>query len=131
MAASTYEQVKRLPFGGRRVETANVAMLVWSAGIDVISVHMLLNGETGLGTSVTRRRYFSNRILPPRRSRRLQAGWQALARLHNFQHNLHLSQAEFAANCRASASLFSDLNALLPAALRLQASAYDWLAEVG
>ena len=110
---------------------SNVAMLVWSAGIDVISVHMLLSGETGLGTSVTCRRYFSNRILPPHRSRRLQAGWQALARLHNFQHNLHLSQAEFAANCHASASLFTDLNGLLPAALRFQSDAYGWLTEVG
>ena len=126
-----YEQVRRLPFGDRRVEMANVAMLVWSAGIDVISLHMLLSGETGLGTSVTRRRYFSNRILPPLRSRRLQAGWQALARLHNFQHNLDLSEAEFAVNCHASASLFTDLSGLLPAPLRLPSDAYGWLAEVG
>ena len=108
---------------------ANVAMLVRSAGIDVISVHMLLNGETGLGISVTRRRYLSNRILPPRRSRRLQAGWQALARLRNFQHNLDSSEAEFAANCRDSTQMFAGLNSLLPAPLRLPPDAYGWLAE--
>ena len=48
-----YERGSDLPFADRYIELANVAMLVWSAGIDLISVHMLLNGETSLGTSVT------------------------------------------------------------------------------
>ena len=92
---------------------------------------MLLDGETRLGTSVSRRRHFTNRILPAYRSPRLQAGWHALARLHGFQHNFDLSEADFAINCRNSASLLSDLNGLLPAALRLPPDAYDWLAQVG
>ena len=106
-------------------------MLVWSAGIDFLSVHMLLDGETRLGTSVSRRRHFTNRILPAHRSPRLQAGWSALSRLHGFQHNLHLSETAFAANCHVSASLFADLNGLLPATLRLPPDAYAWLGEVG
>ena len=125
-----YEQHKHLPFDGRLVEMANVAMLVWSAAIDLTSAHMLLDGETSLGTSVSRRRFFTNRILPVIRSTRLQSDWRTLARLHGFQHNLDLSETGFADNCRNSARLLSDLNGLLPAALRLPPNAYDWLGEV-
>ncbi len=120
-----------LPFSDRFVEMANVAMLVWSAGIDLISVHMLLNGDRGLGTSASRRRYLLNRIVPANGQLRLEIGWRGLLRLHNFQHNLDLSVAEFAANCRDSALFFEDLNGLLPARLRLESDAYGWLSEVG
>ena len=130
MAAGTYERYKALTFYDRLVEMANVAMLVWSAGIDLISVHILLGGETGLGTSVSRRRYLTNRILPATRSALLRPGWRALARLHGFQHNLDMSETAFAADCHDSALLLSDLNALIPVTLRLPPDAYDWLAEV-
>lgn len=106
-------------------------MLVWSAGIDLISVHMLLGGETNLGTSVTRRRYLMNRILPANRRTGVRIGWGGLARLHSFQHNHDLSESEFAANCRVSSDLFAYLNGLLPAPLRLESADYGWLAEVG
>ena len=130
MAVDLYEEDGGQPFGDRYIEMANVAMLVWSAGIDLISVHMMLNGETGLGTSASRRRFLVNRIVPANEPMGLRVGWRGLSRLHSFQHNLHSSEADFSADCHASTSLFAGLNALLPAALRLQASAYDWLAEV-
>ena len=57
MAVGLYEGGGSLPFAHRYIEMANVAMLAWSAGIDLISVHMLLNGERGLGSSASRRRY--------------------------------------------------------------------------
>ncbi len=106
-------------------------MLVWSAGIDLISVHMLLDGETNLGTSVTRRRYLMSQIVTAGWSVRLRIGWTGLSRLHSFQHNLDLSENEFAANCRVSADLFTYLNGLLPAPLRLEPADYGWMAEVG
>ena len=126
-----YEQGADLPFGARYIEMANVAMLVWSAGIDLISVHMLLDGETNLGTSVSRRRYLRNRIEPANQTLRLEMGWKGIARLHGFQHNLHLSEAAFAATCHDSTLLFAGLNDLLPATLRLPPDAYAWLDEVG
>ena len=126
-----YGQAGGSPFDDRFIELANVAMLVWSAGIDLISVHMLLDGELGLGTSVSRRRFLTNRMVPANRHLQLRIGWHALARLHNFQHNLDQSEAGFAASCRDSTLLFAGLNGLLPTALRLQSGAYGWLDDVG
>ena len=94
LAASMYQRVSHLPFGDRHVQMPNVAMLVWSAGIDLISAHMLRDGETSLGTSVSRRRYLMNRILPAYRPTRLRSGWGVIARLHSFQHNPHLNEAD-------------------------------------
>ena len=125
-----YERAAGLPFGDHYIEMANVAMLVWSAGIDPISVHMLLDGETNLGTSVSRRRHLRNRIIPANQTLRLEMGWKGISRLHGFQHNLELSEAAFAANCRESARLFAGLNSLLPDPLRLPQDAYAWLDEV-
>ena len=131
LAVNWYELAKDLAFSDRYIEMANVAMLVWSAGIDLISVHMLLNGETGLGTSASRRRYLVNQIVPANQSLRLQIGWRRLSRLHSFQHNFHLNEVEFATHCRSSSLLFAGLNGLLPATLRLSSDVYGWLAEVG
>ena len=130
LALEMFEQDRGLSFGERYIEMANVAMLIWSAGIDLISVHMLLDGETGLGTSARRRRYFVNRIVPGNRSLPLRAGWGGLSRLHNFQHNLDLSEAVFAASCRDSNLMIAGLDSLLPASLQLPPDAYGWLAEV-
>ena len=118
------------PFDDRFIELANVAMLVWSAGIDLISVHMLLGGERALGTSANRRRYLVNRIVPANQPSGLRVGWRGLSRLHSFQHNFHLREAEFATHCRSSSLLFGGLNSLLPTSLRLPSDAYGWLAEV-
>ena len=130
LAVDLYEGSGSLPFAHRYIELANVAMLAWSAGIDLISVHMLLNGERGLGSSASRRRYLLNRIVPANKQLRLEIGWRGLTRLHSYQHNLHLSEAEFATNCRDSALLFAGLDSLLPTPLQLPPDAYGWLAEV-
>ena len=108
-----------------------MAMLVWSAGIDLISAHMLLDGETSLGTSAGRRRYLRGRIRAAVWPRQLLTGWNGLSRLHNFQHNLSMPESDFADDCHVSAQMLADLNGLLPAALRLPPRAYAWLAEVG
>ena len=131
LAASMYQQAGRERFDDRYVEMANVAMPIWSAGVDMISVHMLLNGETDLGTSASRRRHLTHRILPVNRHLQLRIGWRSLSRLHNFQHNLNLSEAEFAINCHDSELVVGGVNSLLPAPLRLSPDAYAWLAEVG
>ena len=124
------ERTADLPFGDRYIEMANVAMLVWSAGVDLISVHMLLDGETNLGTSASRRRHLRNRLVPANRRLQLWAGWRGLSRLHSFQHNLQLGEAEFASNCHNSTLLFAGLDGLLSAPLRLAPDAYAWLDEV-
>ena len=130
LAASMYERANHLPFGDRYVEMANVAMLIWSAGIDLISAHMLWVGETNLGTSVSRRRHLLHRIMPANLSMPFRAKWGVLVRLHNFQHNLDMSEGEFTGLCRESEPFFADLNSLLPAELRLPSDAYAWLADV-
>lgn len=131
LAVSMYEHSGNLPYRDRYLEMANVAMLVWSAGIDLISAHMLLNGEEILGTSAGRRRYLRRRILSAEWPIELQSGWSGLSRLHNFQHNLDMSEAEFAANCDDSAQMLVGLNSLLPDSFQLPSHSYGWLAEVG
>lgn len=131
LAVSIYVQVEDSSFGDRYVEMANVAMLVWSAGIDLVSVHMLLNGEPVLGTSAGRRRYLRGRIRSAEWPRHLRTGWNGLVRLHNFQHNLSMVESDFADDCRLSAQTLASLNSLLPATLRLSPDSYGWLAEVG
>ena len=130
LAASMYERARHLPFSAGNVEMANVAMFLWSAGIDMISAHMLLNGETRLGRSVSRRRYLVKQILSTDWPVQLQSGWSVLSRLHNFQHNLDMRETAFTTNCRESASFFARLSNLLPVHLRLPSDAYAWLADV-
>ena len=130
LAASIYERAGHLPFSARNVEMANVATFLWSAGIDMISAHMLLNGETRLGRSVSRRRYLVNQILLTNWPVQLQSGWSVLSRLHNFQHNLDMRETAFTTNCRESAFFFAGLNNLLPTHLSLPSGAYAWLADV-
>ena len=60
----------------------------------------------------------------------LRVGWSHLARLHNFQHNLNLSEPTFVAACHECGRLFAELNDLLPTAHRLPQDAYAWLLNV-
>ena len=131
LAANMYDRARLLPYSDQYVEMGNVAMLVWCAGIDLLSAHMMWVGETDLGTSVGRRRHLMHRIIPANTMLRLRSGWRALSQLHNYQHNYSLSQTDFAANCHDSVLVFAGVNSLLPAPLRLQPDAYAWLAEVG
>ena len=113
------------------LDMADVAMLVWSAGIDLVSTLMLLAGEASLGASTQRRRYLRERLDPAHPHLGLLVLWASLARLHNFQHNLDMPQPQFELDCGQSRRLFDELNKLLPVALQLPADAYGWLAEVG
>ena len=131
LAASMYDRARLLPYSDQYVEMGNVAMLIWSAGVDMITAHMLWIGETNLGTSARRRRHLMYRVAPTNRPMRLQAGWSGLSGLHNFQHNYSLSEIQFTANCHDSVLVFAGVNSLLPAPLRLSPDAYAWLAEVG
>ena len=131
LAAEIYGRGGELPFIDRYVEMANVAMLVWSAGIDLISAHMMSSGEASLGTSVSRRRYLRSQVLAGNWPDRLLGGWGVLARLHNFQHNLSMAEFDFTDDCHVSAQMLAGLNGLLPATIRLPPDAYAWLADVG
>ena len=129
----------RVLYGGSRterfedafLEMADVAMLVWSAGIDTISAHMRAHGESDLGTSARRRRYLRSNVEGSHSQVELRVGWGHLVRLHNFKHNMEMEQVQFEEDCRASGQFIQRLNQLLPPTLRLPSDAYAWLAEVG
>ena len=130
-AYDIYRQASDRRYDDAFLEFADVAMLVWSAGIDVISALMLLDGETTLSTSTQRRLYLRNTLDIAYPHLELRDGWRHLARLHNFQHNLDLPQAQFEAACRGSGKLIAELNELLPYELRLPSESYRWLVEAG
>ena len=133
-AAGRIRQTSGQPFDDAFLELANVGMLVWSAGIDLISALMLHSGVTGnLGTSTRRRRFLKDYLSA--RYRLIgdpldEIGWWWLAQLHNFQHNLNMPEQRFISACRHSGGFFALLNSELPPPLRLPAAAYAWLPAV-
>ena len=130
-AYDLYRQARFLSYGDAFLELADVAMLVWSAGVDVSSALMLVNGERDLGTSSNRRRYVTGNLHAVYPDKELRSGWGNIARLHNFQHNLDMPQEQFEIDCRGSGWLITELNELLPEGLRLPPDAYAWLLTVG
>lgn len=132
-AAGRIRQTYGQPYDEVFLELANVGMLVWSAGIDLISALMLHDGNDQLGTSTQRRRFLKNYLSAHYRlvSDPLdEIGWWWLAQLHNFQHNLTLPEQRFSDACRHSGRFFAVLNVQLPRELRLPPAAFTWLASV-
>ena len=129
-AHDLYRQASARQYAAAFLEFADVAMLVWSAGIDVISALMLLDGQTNLGTSTNRRNYLKQNLDFTHPHRDLWGRWHHLARLHNFQHNLDMPQAQFESACHGSGHLINELNELLPEGMRLPSYAYGWLVDV-
>jgi len=132
-AAARIRQTDGQPFDDAFLELANVGMLVWSAGIDLISALMLHSGEARLRNSTQRRRFLKDYLSSRYRltSDPLdEIGWSWLAQLHNFQHNLDLTEWRFTTACRHSGRFFALLNIQLPASLQLPTVAYAWLAAV-
>ena len=132
-AAAACRQSAEQPYAAAYLELADAATLVWGAGIDLISALMLTAGESGLGTSTTRRRFLKAYLsaqFPLLRNPLNTIGWTYLVRLHNFQHNLDMTEAQFRDACEYSQLFFITLNIELPPALRLPPAAFTWLASV-
>ena len=131
-AALLYRQVKagEQGYDAAFLELADVGMLVWSAGIDLLSALMLADGRTRLGDSRQRHRYLRSRLNRQYPEKELRVSWHYLSQLHNFQHNLDLPELRFVEACHQSGRLFGELNGLLPPAQRLPANAYAWLEVV-
>ena len=129
-AADLYREASARHYDDAFLELADVAMLVWSAGIDVLSALMLFDGRPDLGTSSQRHHYLRFQLYRRHPQRDLRMGWGHLAQLHSFQHNLDLPQGSFVGACRHSSRLFRELNDLLPSVFRLPDDAYAWLLGV-
>ena len=130
-ASDMYRQASGRQYEDAFLEFADVAMLVWSAGVDIASALMRLDGRSNLGTSSRRWRYVTVTLHTAYPERKLRTGWGYLSRLHNFQHNLDMPQAQFEIDCRGSGQLIHNLNELLPDGLRLPPYTYAWLLTVG
>ena len=126
-ASAMYRQAISRQYEDSFLEFADVAMLVWSAGIDLISALMLLDNYIALSTSTQRRLYLRNTLAAAHPRLGLRDGWRHLAHLHNFQHNLDMPQSQFEPSCRGSGQIISELNGLLPEGMRLPPESYNWL----
>ena len=129
-AADLYRQTAARQYDDAFLELADVGMLVWSAGIDVLSALMARDGYDRLGASTDRHRYLRYCLHRRYPRRDLRFYWGHLTQLHSFQHNLDLPEPLFVTACNRSGRLFDELNQLLPAALRLPNDAYAWLLHV-
>lgn len=115
------------------LEMADVGMLLWSAGIDVISALMADAGVARMGSSSTRFVFLQELTgarYPLVRKPLDAIGWPFLARMHNFQHNLDMSEYRFTIACLRCGRLFTVLNSLLPTSLQMPEDAYAWLLNV-
>ena len=130
-ASYIYRRANALQHEDAFLEFADVAMLVWSAGVDVASALMRLDGRSDLGTSSRRWRYITGILHAAHPEKELRTGWRYLARLHNFQHNLDMPREQFETSCRGSGGLIVELNELLPDDLRLPSEPLDWLLSMG
>lgn len=129
-AFDIYRRASNRRYEDAFLEFADVAMLVWSAGVDVASALMRLDDQSDLGTSSRRWRYVTRVLHTTYPQRELRTGWRHLARLHNFQHNLNMPQSQFEPACRGSGQLINELNGLVPDDLRLPPESYGWLVRV-
>lgn len=130
VAATQHRQASGAQFDDVFLDLANVSMFVWTAGIDVVSAIMMADGLVHLGNSRDRQRYVNLRLHQMNPHLELRILWPHLAQLHNFQHNLDLSQGRFIAACRNSGRLFEELNGLLPDLLQLPREYFAWLYEI-
>ena len=129
-AFGMYMEVRERQYDDVFVELAYAASQVWGAGIALLSGIMSHDGVSNLGTSSSRHSYLRYTLDDRYLDLSLRANWPYLAMLHNFQHNLDLSQAQFVGACNQSGVLIASLNGLLPEHLRLPDEAYRWLYDV-
>ena len=127
-AADCQSAIQGQTYDAAFAELADLAMLVWSAGIDLLSALMQLDGYARLGDSNTRRRFLREYLHIRHPQLDLKRRWPYLAQLHGFQHNADLPEPRFREACFETAELLGLLNALLPEPFRLPAASYAWLA---
>ena len=114
------------------ITRCNIAMLVWSAAVDIGSslmvqeVQRLPNGKSSDITNYISRSIDSN--FPELGLRLL---WRDLVRLHNIQHRADHQTSRFKGYCRTSREVFATINQLLIPASQLSPKSYDWLVTVG
>lgn len=114
------------------ITRCNIAMLVWSAAIDIGASLMIQearripNGNSG---------EISLYIVRTVASRYPELGlpvlWRRLVQLHNVQHRADHEVQRFASACRTSVEVFERINQLLIPANQLTTLSYEWLVAVG
>ena len=114
------------------IARSNIAMLVWSAAIDIGSCLMIqeeLRIPRGYSTDITI--FMTRRVGPKYPEIGLPGLWDDLVQLHNVQHRADHQSGRFSASCRNSHEAFATINQLLVPASRLASESYEWLRDVG
>jgi hypothetical protein len=110
----------------------NIAMLVWSAAVDLGSSLMIQEDQripTGNSGEITE--YITRTMARRLPLLDLSTSWRRPVWLHNIQHRADHQAARFAIACRSSLEAFATINQLLNPVSRLTPTSYDWLATVG
>ena len=114
------------------IARSNIAMLVWSAAIDIGSCLMIqeeLRIPRGYSMDITI--FMTRRVGPKYPEIGLPGLWDDLVQLHNVQHRADHQSGRFSASCRNSHEAFATINQLLVPASRLAPESYEWLRNVG
>ena len=110
----------------------NIAMLVWSAAVDIGSSLMIQEARrlpSGKSSDITT--YISRNVDSDFPELGLRLIWRDLIRLHNIQHRADHQASRFTGYCRTSREVFASINELLIPANRLTPTSYEWLVTVG
>lgn len=114
------------------ITRCNIAMLVWSAAVDIGSSLMIQEDRrlpTGNSSEITT--YITRTMARRLPLLDLSTLWRRLVWLHNIQHRADHQAMRFEAACRAALEAFDSINRLLIPANRLTLTSFEWLGDVG
>ena len=110
----------------------NIAMLIWSAAIDVGSSLMIQEERRiPVGRSSDIASYVTRNLDANYPELGLRLRWRDLLHLHNIQHRADHEPARFKDSCRSGHEAFASINQLLMPTSRLTSMSYEWLITVG
>lgn len=114
------------------ITRCNIAMLVWSAAIDIgasLMIQDTLRIPNGISGEISL--YIGRTVASRYPELGLPFLWRRLVQLHNVQHRADHEAERFTSACRTSVEAFERINQLLTPASRLTPVSYEWLATVG
>ena len=110
----------------------NIAMLIWSAAIDIGSSLMIQEERrTPVGRSSDISDYITRDADRNYPEMGLRLCWRDFLHLHNIQHRADHEAARLTISCRSCHRAFASINRLIIPANRLTSASYEWLATVG
>ena len=110
------------------IARCNIAMLIWSAAIDIGSSLMIQEEQrTSVGRSSEITAFITKDMDKKHPDLGLRLQWRGFLHLHNIQHRADHQMTRFADSCRSCYRAFVSINSLLIPANRLALDSFRWM----